>query len=89
MRHLKIDSHAALDWNSFCYEVTLNRFENQAAIGEKDVHLEIDETSIPMRKFERGKVFKAVWVFEWIERNSNKKFIVLLLKDSEDPENII
>lgn len=71
-KHLKISSRTAVDWNSFCCEVTLQWFQNQEAIGGKDVEVEIDETAIARRKYERGRVLKTVWVFGGIERNRKK-----------------
>ena len=92
-RHLEISTRTAVDFNVFCCEVTLKYFENQEAIGGQDIEVEIDETVVARRKFEKGRIVRTVWVFGGIERNGKKKFIVPLLKDNEndseeDPENV-
>ena len=43
------------------------------------------------RKYNRGRCLRTVWVFGGVERDTKKKFIVPLLKDSdggEEPENV-
>ena len=91
MQQMKIGTHTAVDWNSFCCEVTLKWFENQTAIGGQDIEVEIDETAIVKRRYNRGRCLQTVWVFGGVERDTKKKFIVPLLKDSdgsEEPENV-
>ena len=84
VRHLEISTRTAVDWNVFCCEVTVKFFENQEAIGGQDIEVEIDETAVARRKYERGRIMRTVWVFGGIERQSKKKFILPLLKDNED-----
>ncbi|GFS07560.1 hydrolase TatD [Elysia marginata] len=42
------------DWRSFCSEVTERWFSNQDPIGGVGVEVEVDETLIVQRKYERG-----------------------------------
>ena len=37
---------------------------------------EIDETHFVERKFNRGRVLSSVWLFDGIERGSDRKFII-------------
>ena len=88
---LEISSRTAVDWAMFCCEVTLHWFENQPSIGGQDVEVEIDETAIARRKYNRGRSKKTVWVFGRVERKSSKRFMVPLLTDcpeGEEPEDV-
>ena len=74
-RHLEISIRTAVDFNVFCCEVTLKYLENQEAIGGQDIEVEIDETVVARRKFEKGRIVRTVWVFGGIERNGKKNLL--------------
>ena len=57
---LNISLRTSLDWRSFCSEVTDTWFNNHDSIGSKGVEVEIDETEIVRRKFNRDRVLKQL-----------------------------
>ena len=69
----------SVDWRSFCSEVAENWLSNQNTIGGPGIVVEIDETLIVCRKYERGRVLSQLWLFGGIERVSKKKFVVPLV----------
>ena len=73
IKGLHLSSRTLVDWCSFCSEVTDHWIENQGAIGGPGIIVEIDETLIARRKYERGRVLAQVWVFSGIEQTSKKK----------------
>ena len=78
---LCISSKTSVDWRSFCSKVTDSWFSNQKAIGGVGVEVEIDETLIVRRKYERGRVLNQVWLFGGVERISKKRFVIALTGD--------
>lgn len=79
IKSLDISSRTSVDWRSFCSEVTDFWFRNQDSIGGPGIVVEIDETLIVRRKYERGRVLSQVWLFGGIERVRKKKFVVPLV----------
>ena len=75
---LKLGREATVDWRSFSTEVTYDWFENQEAIGGVGFVLEVDETLLLRRRYERGRVLSKVWLFGGIEWSSKKRFIIPL-----------
>ncbi|RUS71031.1 hypothetical protein EGW08_021202 [Elysia chlorotica] len=73
--------HTIVDWRSFCSEVTNEWYRKQAQIGGPDVVVEIDETLITRRKYNRGRLSTQIWPFGGIERVSKRKFLVPLTCD--------
>ena len=51
----------SVDWRSFCSEVAEQWFKNQESIGGSGLEVEIDETLISRRKYQGGRILKAVW----------------------------
>lgn len=94
IENLVISRRSSVDWRSFCSEVTVNWFDNQSPIGGIDVSVEIDETLITKRKYNRGRLVKQIWLFGGIERVSKKRFVVPLMDEDNEPlprnkENLI
>ena len=56
---------------------------NQEPIGGQGVEVEIDETLMARRKYNRGRISQQVWVFGGIERESKRKIIVPLTDGQE------
>ena len=77
----EISPNTSVDWRSFCSEVTNAWFSDQKPISGVGVEVEIDETLIARRKYERGRVVKQVWLFGGIERVSKERFVVALTGD--------
>ena len=78
--NLEMSRKTSIDWRSFCSEVTLNWQANlQQAIGGPGIIVEIDETVIVKRKYNKGRAIKEVWIFGGIERESGKCFVIELL----------
>lgn len=80
----------SVDWRSFCSEVTQNWWlQNQNSIGGAGIIVEIDETLLVRRKYNRGRQVSHVWVFGGIERVSKKKFIVPLVDGDRSADTLI
>lgn len=80
MKNLSICLKTSIDWRSFCSEVCEYWFENQYAIGGPGVVVEIDETFLVRRKYNRGRKVVQTWLFGGVERET-KKFFVLPLTE--------
>ena len=59
-------------------------FDQQEPIGGPGKTVEIDETILVRRKYNRGRVLAQVWLFGGIERETKKKFIVPLVEEKRD-----
>ena len=81
---MNISSRTSVDWRSFCSEVTQYWFDNQQSIGGEGVEVEIDETLITHRKYERGRTLKQCWLFGGIERTSKLFFVVPLVEEGSE-----
>lgn len=90
---LDICIKTSVDWRSMCSEVLINWVGNQEPIGGEGVVVEIDESVLVKRKYNKGRPLSQVWVFGGIERLSKKKFIIPLLDGNEsmrrDKETLI
>lgn len=70
-------NHTVVDFASFCREVCYDfMVTRQEAIGGVDKIVEIDETLVGKRKYNRGKRVDGQWVFGGIERDSGRAFLV-------------
>lgn len=78
---LQFSTKSSVDWRSFCSEVCEDWFSNQEPIGGPGIEVEIDETLIVKRKYERGRILSQIWLFGGIERISKKRFVVALTGD--------
>lgn len=78
--NIEISRQTAVDWRSFCSEVTEFWFSNQQPIGGIDKVVEIDETLIVKRKYERGRLLAQTWLFGAIERQSKHCVVVPLVE---------
>ena len=65
-----------------CCEVCINWLNNQDAIGGDGIIVEIDDTSLGIRKFKRGPIIPYEWIFCGIERESKKSFGIPLVDDN-------
>ena len=79
LRNVQISLETSVDWRSFCSEVCEHWFNNQEAIGGDSVVVEIDETLVVRKKYNKGRDLIQTWLFGGIERTSKKSFVVPLL----------
>lgn len=71
----EISKVTVVDWSRFCRYVCVQHFEtSNAMIGGPGTTVEIDETLAVKRKYERGRVLRAGWLFGGIERRSDGEF---------------
>ena len=84
---LNISSRISVGWWSFCLEVMDTWFNNQDSISGKGFEVEIDETVIVRRKFNRGHVLKQLWLFGGIERLNTWRFVFTLNGPTGDKRN--
>lgn len=87
--NLNIDLRTSVDYRSFCAEVCEKFIEHQEPIGGPDIIVEIDETVIVKRKYNRGRNLQEIWLFGGIERVSKKLFLVPLIDQKRDSNSLI
>lgn len=64
-----------VDWARFCRDLCVYEFENASSIiGGQGRVVEIDETVIVKRKYNRGRVLRDGWLFGGIERRDDGVF---------------
>lgn len=64
-----------VDWFRFCRELCVSHFESRHdVIGGPDSVVEIDETHIVRRKYDRGRALQAGWLVGGIERRTDGQF---------------
>lgn len=85
--HLDICRKTSVDWRSFCSEVCIHWVEyHQNQIGGPEIEVEIDETVLVRRKYNRGRVVKTIWLFGGIERETKKNFLIPLTTECGENE---
>lgn len=76
-----------VDWARFCRDICVFDFESdETIIGGEGSVVEIDETLIVKRKYNRGRSLAAGWLFGGIERRDDgafKSFMMLVYDRSE------
>lgn len=81
-------NNTVVDWSRFCRELCVTYFEStERIIGGRGAIVEIDETLIVKRKYNRGRILRAGWLFGGIERREDgqfKCFVKLVYDRSED-----
>lgn len=65
---MDITKVTSVNWRSFCSEVCQFWLENVQKLAGPGVEVEIDETVIARRKYNRGRLMKTVWL--WRDRKS-------------------
>lgn len=64
-----------VDWSRFCRDLCVHHFEaSNAVIGGQGSTVEIDETLAVKRKYDRGRLLRAGWLFGGIERRVDGQF---------------
>lgn len=68
-------NNTVVDWARFCRDLCVYDFENRSLmIGGPGTVVEIDETVVVKRKYNRGRVLKDGWLFGGIERRNDGVF---------------
>jgi hypothetical protein len=68
-------NQTVVDWFRFCRDLCVTRFEeNQDMIGGPGSVVELDETHVVRRKYNRGRMLEAGWLFGGIERREDGVF---------------
>jgi len=74
---LDLSYHTVADWGMFCRETMLEFLEGSSQkIGGPNKIVEIDESKIGRRKYNRGYPVQGQWVFGGVERGSGRTFLV-------------
>ncbi|KCZ79367.1 hypothetical protein H312_03236, partial [Anncaliia algerae PRA339] len=78
MRNVEIESeHTIVDWKNFCREICASHFlRNPVVLGGINEIVEIDESSIVKRKYERGRLVRTQWVFGGYQPSIKQGFLV-------------
>ena len=81
MHEIGISSKTVVDWDSFCREVCEEVVMHKSQkIGGKDIEVEIDETKIGKRKYNRGRRVEGQWVFGGHETNNRGKMFMVTME---------
>jgi hypothetical protein len=68
-------NNTVVDWSRFCRDLCFFHFENDdQIIGGLETVVEIDETLVVKRKYNRGRMLSAGWLFGGIERRTDGAF---------------
>jgi hypothetical protein len=68
-------NNTVVDWARFCRDLCVYEFENtDSIIGGPGAVVEIDETVVVKRKYNRGRVLRDGWLFGGIERRDDGIF---------------
>ena len=81
---LGLSSKSATDWCTFCREVVeeyMIRGADGKQIGGKDVIVEINESMLEKRKYNRGRMAEDQWVFCGKERENRKNIFMVPVPD--------
>ncbi|CAI9724867.1 Hypothetical predicted protein [Octopus vulgaris] len=85
MENLELTRKTSRDWLSLCAEVCQYWAENQQnVIGGPGLEVEVDETVLVRRKYQRGRIVKTVWLFGGLERLTKKAFVVPLSTECDE-----
>lgn len=82
MNQLNLPSASVVDWFSFCREVLVHWMDKEDKIigGENEI-VEIDESKIGKRKYNRGRRVEGQWVFGGVLRSDHTKCFVVPVED--------
>uniref|UniRef100_A0A0L8I7B7 ISXO2-like transposase domain-containing protein n=1 Tax=Octopus bimaculoides TaxID=37653 RepID=A0A0L8I7B7_OCTBM len=70
-----------------CWKLAREVFRGwRERLSEVGIAVEIDETVLVRRKYNRGRLVKTIWLFGGIERESKKKFLIPLSSECGEGE---
>lgn len=76
-----VSKECAVDWYSYCRQVCFIVVANQdICIGGPGLHVEIDESHLWKRKYQRGRILanQDIWIFGGVCRESKEAFMTLV-----------
>ena len=84
-----LSSSTITDWNNFFREICIEYYiRNPIRLGGNNILVEIDETVITKRKYERGRLIEnQQWIFGLIEYKSGR--CVLIPVENRDAETLL
>ena len=71
----KLSMRTVADWYSYCREtcmVALDSYYSEGKIGGQGTIVEIDESKVGHRKYNRGRMVEGTWIFGMIERDNDQ-----------------
>ncbi len=79
---LGLSSHTVTNWTSYVRQLCADNVEMcRVQIGGEGIIVEIDETKMGKRKYNRGHRVEGVWVVAGIERTNEKKVFAVKVPD--------
>lgn len=92
MDDFEFSKQTITDWSRFCRDLLVENFDQSMSskIGGENRVVEIDESLLVRRKYNRGRLLKQQWMFGGIERNTSgqRKFFVEFV-ESRTEETLI
>lgn len=76
-----VSKECAVDWYSYCRQICFIVVANQdICIGGPGLHVEIDESHLWKRKYQRGRILanQDIWIFGGVCRESKEAFMTLV-----------
>ena len=86
MREFGYSRNTVVDWMRYCREICMTVVENDMSgmIGGPGLIVEIDETVIVRRKYDRGRMLRTQWMVGGIERNTDGLYGKCFVKFVDD-----
>jgi transposase-like protein/ssDNA-binding Zn-finger/Zn-ribbon topoisomerase 1 len=86
-----ISHDVALDWAKYCRSVALAFFQDRdlEKIGGEGLIVELDETVVAKRKYNRGRLIKETWVFGGILRSQDSFKCFMQVVDKRDEATLL
>lgn len=82
---LRINKNVVLDWYNFCRDVAVETLSmHTMVIGGPGMHVQIDESLLMKRKYNRGRLVKSQWVFGAYCVEQSKGFLFFVENRSEE-----
>ena len=71
----RLSMRTVADWYSYCRETcmkALDSYYSEGKIGGLGTIVEIDESKVGHRKYNRGRMVEGTWIFGMIERDNDQ-----------------
>ena len=82
---LGLGSSTSVDWDMFCGEVCeIMVYEEAVPLGGFGKTVQIDESKVGKRKYNRGHRVEGQWMFRGIEEDSRNSFIIAVDRRNEE-----